>query len=33
MTTPPAIDYTNKDFLSLRRAMLDLARYRLPEYG
>src|SRR5262245_42395244 len=32
MTTPPAIDYTNKDFASLRRAMLDLARYRLPEW-
>lgn len=32
MTTPPVIDYTNKDFASLRRAMLDLARYRLPEW-
>lgn len=31
-TIPPAIDYTNKDFASLRRAMLDLARYRLPEW-
>ena len=29
---PPAIDYTNKDFNSLRQAMLDLARYRLPEW-
>jgi hypothetical protein len=28
----PAIDYTNKDFTSLRQAMLDLARYRLPEW-
>lgn len=28
----PAIDYTNKDYASLRRAMLDLARYRLPEW-
>ncbi len=32
MTTPPAIDYTNKDFASLRQAMLDLAHYRLPEW-
>lgn len=29
---PPAIDYTNKDYASLRRAMLDLARHRLPEW-
>ena len=29
---PPAIDYTNKDYASLRRAMLDLARMRLPEW-
>ncbi|MBZ4417428.1 baseplate J/gp47 family protein [Myxococcus sp. RHSTA-1-4] len=29
---PPAIDYTNKDYASLRAAMLDLARYRLPEW-
>lgn len=29
---PPAIDYTNKDYASLRRAMLDLARLRLPEW-
>jgi uncharacterized phage protein gp47/JayE len=29
---PPAIDYTNKDYTSLRQAMLDLARYRLPEW-
>ncbi|HEY3079224.1 MAG TPA: putative baseplate assembly protein [Chloroflexota bacterium] len=32
MTTMPAIDYTNKDYASLRQAMLDLARYRLPEW-
>ncbi|OYY91551.1 MAG: hypothetical protein B7Y45_03060 [Sphingomonas sp. 28-66-16] len=32
MTPRPAIDYTNKDYQSLRRAMLDLARYRLPEW-
>jgi Baseplate J-like protein len=31
-TTIPAIDYTNKDFNSLRQAMLGLARYRLPEW-
>ena len=29
---PPAIDYTNKDYVSCRQAMLDLARYRLPEW-
>ena len=28
----PAIDYTNKDYLSLRAAMLDLAQYSLPEW-
>lgn len=28
----PAIDYTNKDYLSLRSAMLDLAQYSLPEW-
>ncbi len=28
----PAVDYTNKDYASLRQAMLDLARYRLPEW-
>jgi hypothetical protein len=28
----PVIDYTNKDYDSLRRAMLELARYRLPEW-
>jgi uncharacterized phage protein gp47/JayE len=28
----PVIDYTNKDYASLRRAMLELARYRLPEW-
>ena len=28
----PAIDYTDKDFASLRQALLDLAAYRLPEW-
>jgi hypothetical protein len=28
----PAIDYTNKDFASLRKALFDLARFRLPEW-
>ena len=32
MSLKPAIDYTNKDYGSLRRAMLELARYRLPEW-
>ncbi|MEV6483939.1 baseplate J/gp47 family protein [Streptomyces sp. NPDC051576] len=33
MTTPaPAIDYTDKDFASLRTAMLRLAQQRLPEW-
>src|SRR5712691_963526 len=32
MPLMPTIDYTNKDFQSLRRAMLELARYRLPEW-
>jgi hypothetical protein len=32
MTATPTIDYTSKDYASLRRAMLDLARYRLPEW-
>ena len=32
MTPKPTIDYTNKDYISLRAAMLDLARYRLPEW-
>ncbi len=32
MTVTPTIDYTNKDFVSLRAAMLDLAQYRLPEW-
>jgi uncharacterized phage protein gp47/JayE len=32
MELVPKIDYTNKDFASLRQAMLDLARYRLPEW-
>jgi uncharacterized phage protein gp47/JayE len=28
----PTIDYTNKDYNSLRRAIFELARYRLPEW-
>lgn len=32
MTTTPAIDYTDKDFRSLRTAMLRLAEQRLPEW-
>ncbi len=32
MPVTPSIDYTNKDFASLRAAMLSLARYRLPEW-
>ena len=32
MATIPTIDYTNKDFQSLRQAMFNLARYRLPEW-
>ena len=32
MGTVAAVDYTNKDFASLRQALLDLARYRLPEW-
>ena len=32
MTQTPAIDYTNKDYTALRQAMLELARYRLPEW-
>jgi hypothetical protein len=32
MVPTPTIDYTNKDFQSLRQAMLGLARYRLPEW-
>lgn len=32
MPLRPVIDYTDKDYASLRRAMLDLARYRLPEW-
>ena len=28
----PTIDYTNKDFASLRQALLDLATYRVPEW-
>lgn len=31
-STPPAIDYTDKDFRSLREAMLRLAQQRLPEW-
>lgn len=30
-TTPP-IDYTDKDYSSLRQSLLDLAAYRLPEW-
>jgi len=33
MSFQPIIDYTNKDFASLRQAMLELARYRLPEWN
>jgi hypothetical protein len=32
MADQPTIDYTDKDFRSLRQAMLDLAAYRLPEW-
>jgi hypothetical protein len=32
MSAIPTIDYTSKDYASLRRAMLELARYRLPEW-
>src|SRR5580692_5104647 len=32
MASAPTIDYTNKDFQSLRQALLGLARYRLPEW-
>jgi uncharacterized phage protein gp47/JayE len=32
MASTPTIDYTNKDFQSLRQAMLALAQYRLPEW-
>lgn len=28
----PVIDYTDKDFASMRRALLDLAAYRVPEW-
>ena len=28
----PAIDYTDKDFASLRQALLELATFRLPEW-
>jgi hypothetical protein len=29
----PSIDYTDKDYLSLRRALLQFAQYRLPEWN
>jgi len=32
LPTIPTIDYTDKDFDSLRRAILDLATYRVPEW-
>jgi uncharacterized phage protein gp47/JayE len=32
MSAPTTIDYTDKDYDSLRRAMLQLARLRLPEW-
>ncbi|HUO69794.1 MAG TPA: baseplate J/gp47 family protein [Solirubrobacteraceae bacterium] len=32
MSMQPAIDYTNKDFASLRQALLELAQLRLPEW-
>jgi len=32
MSAIPTIDYTSKDYASLRRAMFELARYRLPEW-
>lgn len=32
MTQAPSIDYTDKDYLALRRALLQFARYRLPEW-
>ena len=32
ISDPPAIDYTDKDFRSLREALLRLARQRLPEW-
>ena len=32
MAITPTIDYTNKDFQSLRQAMLAVAQYRLPEW-
>ncbi|MGE3620677.1 MAG: baseplate J/gp47 family protein [Acidimicrobiia bacterium] len=31
-TDIPAVDYTDKDFRSMRRALLDLAAYRVPEW-
>jgi len=32
LSDKPAIDYTDKDFQSLRQALLNLATYRLPEW-
>lgn len=32
MAGPTSIDYTSKDYASLRESMLELARYRLPEW-
>ena len=32
LPTIPAVDYTNKDFASLRQSMLELASWRLPEW-
>lgn len=32
MAASPPIDYTNRDYASLRQALLDLARLRLPEW-
>lgn len=32
-SAPLPIDYTNKDYASLRQALLELARYRLPEWS
>ena len=32
MSNVPQIDYTDKDYLALRRALLQFAQYRLPEW-
>ncbi len=32
MPLPPAIDYTSKDYASLRRSLIELARFRMPEW-